>query len=131
MTYVFIPILSSNFSCSINLLYRLSFPIFRLTITTLPVTRKRWFSALASYRCSRAIRYFCVQCNSVCFRVEQEGLFGFHRPPFISVGHLHLHVIYPRSHMPLLKRIKYLGRSFLFIHPTNLINSLTRGDDTE
>mmetsp|Transcript_6539 Transcript_6539/g.10361 ORF Transcript_6539/g.10361 Transcript_6539/m.10361 type:complete len:88 (+) Transcript_6539:314-577(+) len=38
---------------------------------------------------------------------KQHGLLGFHVPPFISVPHLHMHVIAPRDQI-MFKRIKYI-----------------------
>lgn len=39
---------------------------------------------------------------------------GFHWPPFHSIEHLHLHIIYPSSDMGLLKRAIYLPNSPFF-----------------
>ncbi|XP_017114877.1 histidine triad nucleotide-binding protein 3 [Drosophila elegans] len=35
----------------------------------------------------------------------QDALFGFHLPPFITVNHLHMHAIAPRSEMGFLSRL--------------------------
>ncbi|KAH8372008.1 hypothetical protein KR093_009706 [Drosophila rubida] len=36
-----------------------------------------------------------------------DALFGFHMPPFISVKHLHLHGIAPRSEMGFFSRLVF------------------------
>ncbi|PIK33704.1 hypothetical protein BSL78_29484 [Apostichopus japonicus] len=43
-----------------------------------------------------------------------EARCGFHWPPFHSIEHLHLHIIYPQSEMGLLKRWLYLPNSPYF-----------------
>ncbi|XP_017065144.1 histidine triad nucleotide-binding protein 3 [Drosophila eugracilis] len=35
----------------------------------------------------------------------EDALFGFHLPPFITVKHLHMHAIAPRSEMGFLSRL--------------------------
>ncbi|XP_034482181.1 histidine triad nucleotide-binding protein 3-like [Drosophila innubila] len=40
--------------------------------------------------------------KGICTR---DALFGFHMPPFISVKHLHLHGISPRSEMGFISRL--------------------------
>jgi hypothetical protein len=39
---------------------------------------------------------------------------GFHWPPFNSISHLHLHVIFPESKMTTLGRLLYRPNSFYF-----------------
>ncbi|KAJ8960362.1 hypothetical protein NQ314_006090 [Rhamnusium bicolor] len=39
---------------------------------------------------------------------------GFHRPPFNSVGHLHLHVISPTSQMSFLSRLIFKPNTWWF-----------------
>ncbi|XP_075241928.1 adenosine 5'-monophosphoramidase HINT3-like isoform X2 [Convolutriloba macropyga] len=56
--------------------------------------------------------------------VSKDVLTGFHYPPLISVGHLHLHVIYPKSRVPLLQKHKYRHDSFFFRHPQKVIDTL-------
>ncbi|TDG44100.1 hypothetical protein AWZ03_009475 [Drosophila navojoa] len=36
-----------------------------------------------------------------------DALYGFHFPPFISVKHLHMHGIAPRSQMPFVSRMMF------------------------
>ncbi|XP_026844174.1 histidine triad nucleotide-binding protein 3 [Drosophila persimilis] len=38
---------------------------------------------------------------------ETDALFGFHLPPFITVGHLHMHAIAPRSEMGFFARMMF------------------------
>lgn len=44
---------------------------------------------------------------------ETDMKIGFHWPPFTSVHHLHLHVIFPASEMPLMFRIMYCNQVFV------------------
>ncbi|XP_023176607.2 histidine triad nucleotide-binding protein 3 isoform X2 [Drosophila hydei] len=37
----------------------------------------------------------------------QDAIFGFHYPPFISVKHLHMHGIAPRSQMSFVSQMTY------------------------
>ncbi|KAH8405028.1 hypothetical protein KR222_005088 [Zaprionus bogoriensis] len=43
-----------------------------------------------------------------------DTLLGFHLPPFISVKHLHMHGIAPRSEMSFLSRMVYRPSSLWF-----------------
>uniref|UniRef100_A0A1B0G2W6 HIT domain-containing protein n=1 Tax=Glossina morsitans morsitans TaxID=37546 RepID=A0A1B0G2W6_GLOMM len=45
---------------------------------------------------------------------SNETLFGFHMPPFITVEHLHLHSIAPRSNMSFLIRFIFKPHSACF-----------------
>ncbi|KAH8260688.1 hypothetical protein KR038_003428 [Drosophila bunnanda] len=45
---------------------------------------------------------------------SEDVLFGFHLPPFISVRHLHMHAIAPRSEMGFLSRIVFRPSSVWF-----------------
>ncbi|KAK0086818.1 hypothetical protein PV325_002459 [Microctonus aethiopoides] len=40
---------------------------------------------------------------------------GFHWPPFTTISHLHLHVIYPVENMSYLKRQMFKVNSFWFV----------------
>lgn len=40
---------------------------------------------------------------------------GFHWPPFTTISHLHLHVIYPVENMSYLKRQMFRVNSFWFV----------------
>ena len=55
---------------------------------------------------------------------NKELLIGFHWPPFISVEHLHLHVIYPKSNLNQLGRWKFPNDSWYFLSPSKLIDYL-------
>ncbi|EDW79028.1 uncharacterized protein Dwil_GK10717 [Drosophila willistoni] len=46
-----------------------------------------------------------------------EALFGFHLPPFITVRHLHMHAIAPRSDMGFLSRWIFKPSSRWFRSP--------------
>ncbi|XP_017028206.1 adenosine 5'-monophosphoramidase HINT3 [Drosophila kikkawai] len=45
---------------------------------------------------------------------SEDVLFGFHLPPFISVRHLHMHAIAPRSEMGFLSRLVFRPSSVWF-----------------
>lgn len=45
-----------------------------------------------------------------------DVLLGFHRPPFNSVGHLHLHIISPASQMNFLSRLIFKPNTWWFQH---------------
>jgi len=47
--------------------------------------------------------------------------FGFHWPPFNSIKHLHLHVIYPVKNMSSLAKVIYKPSSFYFATPEETI----------
>ncbi|XP_017841625.1 histidine triad nucleotide-binding protein 3 [Drosophila busckii] len=44
----------------------------------------------------------------------KDALFGFHYPPFISVKHLHMHGIAPRSEMGFISRMVFKPASLWF-----------------
>ncbi|EKX37765.1 hypothetical protein GUITHDRAFT_154878 [Guillardia theta CCMP2712] len=56
-----------------------------------------------------------------------ESIIGFHIPPFISVPHLHMHVIAPSSSIVFWKRLKYLQGTCWFVDSKKLVESLRRG----
>lgn len=47
---------------------------------------------------------------------------GFHWPPFTSVHHLHLHVIFPVSEMSLMHKLIYSNH--VFVTPDYVINTI-------
>lgn len=51
-------------------------------------------------------------------------LLGFHRPPFNSVGHLHLHIISPASQMTFLSRLIFKPNSWWFEQVSILLISV-------
>ena len=57
---------------------------------------------------------------------DKELLLGFHWPPFISVEHLHLHVIYPKSKLSQLGRCKFPIDSWYFLSPSKLIDYIKK-----
>lgn len=44
----------------------------------------------------------------------EDALFGFHMPPFISVRHLHMHAIAPRSSMSWMNSFVFKTNSAWF-----------------
>lgn len=44
----------------------------------------------------------------------EDALFGFHMPPFISVKHLHMHGIAPRSNMTWSNSFMFKPHSYWF-----------------
>jgi len=56
--------------------------------------------------------------------VCSNALYGFHMPPFISVDHLHLHIICPASEMTFLHRQLFKPDSWYFVRPQQLIERL-------
>lgn len=50
-----------------------------------------------------------------------DVLSGFHRPPFNSVGHLHLHLISPASEMSILSKITYRADTWWFECVSNFV----------
>lgn len=40
---------------------------------------------------------------------------GFHWPPFNTVHHLHLHVIYPKEEMSYISRLIFRPNSYWFV----------------
>lgn len=49
---------------------------------------------------------------------EKDLRIGFHWPPFITVPHLHLHLIYPASEMDLVHKIVFKPNTIWF-HSVN------------
>ncbi|KAK7081155.1 Histidine triad nucleotide-binding protein 3 [Halocaridina rubra] len=49
---------------------------------------------------------------------------GFHMPPFITVKHLHLHIIAPEQEMGLIARGIFKANSFWFASPESVIQKL-------
>lgn len=47
---------------------------------------------------------------------KNELVLGYHVPPFNSVNHLHLHIIYPRSKMGFWHRFIYSGNTWFRSH---------------
>ncbi|KAH8357565.1 hypothetical protein KR200_010364 [Drosophila serrata] len=61
-------------------------------------------------RLEEGLREF-LKGQGVC---SEDVLFGFHLPPFISVRHLHMHAIAPRSEMGFLSRLVFRPSSVWF-----------------
>jgi len=57
-----------------------------------------------------------------------EALYGFHFPPFISVDHLHMHVISPLSAMSFINSNLFRKNSWYFVSPEVLIDRLKEND---
>nr|CAB3252900.1 histidine triad nucleotide-binding protein 3-like [Phallusia mammillata] len=55
---------------------------------------------------------------------KQEVRFGFRMPPFISVEHLHLHIISPFSNMSFVNSNLFKENSWYFLSPETLIKKL-------
>jgi diadenosine tetraphosphate (Ap4A) HIT family hydrolase len=53
-----------------------------------------------------------------------ESFVGFHVPPFISVPHLHMHVISPAAQIISRKRLKYVPGSCWFWTSTRVLEKL-------
>ncbi|KAJ8915762.1 hypothetical protein NQ315_004574 [Exocentrus adspersus] len=51
---------------------------------------------------------------------------GFHRPPFNSVAHLHLHMISPASQMPFLSRLVFKPNTWWFQSVEQILEKLNR-----
>ncbi|XP_071481612.1 adenosine 5'-monophosphoramidase HINT3-like [Diadema antillarum] len=47
--------------------------------------------------------------------ILEESRVGFHWPPFYSVEHLHLHVIYPEKQMAFLARLIFKPNTYWFV----------------
>lgn len=62
--------------------------------------------------------------------IEQSGgniqdiLLGFHKPPFHSIGHLHLHCMSPKSKMGFFSRIIYRCNDWWFSSIEQLVKRL-------
>ena len=57
----------------------------------------------------------------------RESYLGFHVPPFISVPHLHMHVIAPAAQIVSRKRFKYVPGSCWFWTSTRVLEKLESG----
>ena len=57
---------------------------------------------------------------------SEDVLYGYHWPPFNSIQHLHLHVIYPRSQMGFFARQIYRPNSFWFVTHEWLVEHLQK-----
>ena len=55
---------------------------------------------------------------------EADSRIGFHVPPFISVPHLHMHVISPAADIITRKRFKYVPGSFWFWTSARVLEKL-------
>mmetsp|Transcript_15317 Transcript_15317/g.35119 ORF Transcript_15317/g.35119 Transcript_15317/m.35119 type:complete len:189 (-) Transcript_15317:229-795(-) len=60
------------------------------------------------------------------YEVDQS-IIGFHVPPFISVPHLHMHVIAPSSSIVFWKRLKYIQGTCWFVDSLKVVESLKNG----
>ena len=60
-----------------------------------------------------------------------EVLFGFHWPPFITVEHLHLHIIFPASKMNILYNYIFKKDTSYFLSPKQLIDYLKNLTNTD
>ena len=54
----------------------------------------------------------------------ENALFGFHFPPFISVDHLHMHIISPSSTLSFIHSNLFRKNSWYFVSPEVLLNRL-------
>ncbi|CAL8314220.1 unnamed protein product [Boreogadus saida] len=61
----------------------------------------------------------------------QDIRLGFHQPPYISVDHLHLHVLAPASRIDDNMLYKFIRRTNRFISEENLLMLLNSGTSTE
>ena len=67
--------------------------------------------------------------SSVASREEiNDALYGFHFPPFISVNHLHMHVISPSSTMSFINSNLFRKNSWYFVSPEVLIDRLKQSN---
>ena len=55
-----------------------------------------------------------------------DTLFGFHYPPFISIDHLHLHVICPASSINFTNSSLFRKDTWYFITPERLVDLLNQ-----
>ncbi|XP_008484197.1 histidine triad nucleotide-binding protein 3-like [Diaphorina citri] len=62
--------------------------------------------------------------------MQEQGIelddvrYGFHWPPFYSIGHLHLHVIAPVSEMSFLSKIIFKPNTWWFVTPDYVLSRL-------
>jgi len=64
--------------------------------------------------------------KSVKNEIVEDCLYGFHYPPFISIDHLHLHVIYPASSMNFTNANLFRKDTWHFVSPEKLIDLLAK-----
>jgi len=57
---------------------------------------------------------------------DREMRMGFHWPPFNSISHLHLHILYPISRMSFISRMVFRSGSFWFVEINDLIEWLSK-----
>ena len=57
-----------------------------------------------------------------------DVLYGFHYPPYISIDHLHLHVIYPASSMNFTNSNLFRKETWYFVSPERLIDLLEKNE---
>jgi len=63
--------------------------------------------------------------GSICGEKALEDCkFGFHLPPFISVQHLHLHVIYPYSEVGMVGSMIFPENRWYFVSPECVIKQI-------
>ena len=54
----------------------------------------------------------------------EDSLFGFHYPPFVSIEHLHLHIICPASNMDSTNASLFRKDTWYFVSPEKLMETL-------
>ena len=63
--------------------------------------------------------------TSICGETAlEDSKFGFHYPPFISVQHLHLHVIYPYSEVRMIGSMLFPEDRWYFVSPDCVIKQI-------